>query len=85
MSRVSGRQGKRLILRERTCRPGRWPGRTGARSTASACATTIGFALPWLLARTGRDPAFGGGPIATIIQDVLSLLIYLWTVQALLF
>ncbi len=51
---------------------------------ASACATTIGFALPWLLARTGRDPAFGSGPIATIIQDVLSLLIYFWTVQALL-
>jgi len=52
---------------------------------ASACATTIGFALPWLLARSGRDPAFGSGPIATIIQDVLSLLIYFWTVQALLF
>jgi len=52
---------------------------------ASACATTIGFALPWLLARTGRDPAFGSGPIATIIQDVLSLLIYFWTVEALLF
>src|SRR5690606_17557773 len=31
---------------------------------ASACATTIGFALPWLLARSGRDPAFGSGPIA---------------------
>jgi len=52
---------------------------------ASACATTIGFALPWLLARSGRDPAFGSGPIATIIQDVLSLLIYFWTVKALLF
>ena len=37
------------------------------------------------LARSGRDPAFGSGPIATIIQDVLSLLIYFWTVQALLF
>lgn len=52
---------------------------------ASACATTIGFALPWLLARIGRDPALGSGPIATIIQDVLSLLIYFWTVKALLF
>ncbi|MCO5105695.1 MAG: magnesium transporter [Burkholderiaceae bacterium] len=52
---------------------------------ASTCATTIGFALPWLLARTGRDPAFGSGPIATIIQDMLSLLIYFWTVKALLF
>jgi magnesium transporter len=52
---------------------------------ASTCATTIGFALPWLLARSGRDPAFGSGPIATIIQDMLSLLIYFWTVKALLF
>jgi len=51
---------------------------------ASACATTIGFALPWLLARSGRDPAFGSGPIATIVQDLLSLLIYFGTVQALL-
>lgn len=51
---------------------------------ASTCATTIGFALPWILARTGRDPAFGSGPIATIIQDLLSLMIYFWTVWALL-
>ena len=43
---------------------------------AGAVATTVGLLLPWLLARTGRDPAFGSGPIATIIQDVLSLLIY---------
>lgn len=43
---------------------------------ASAVATTIGFALPYFLARYGRDPAFGSGPIATIIQDVLSLVIY---------
>jgi magnesium transporter len=52
---------------------------------ASTCATTIGFALPWLLARTGRGPAFGSGPIATIIRDMLSLLICFWTVKALLF
>jgi magnesium transporter len=43
---------------------------------ASAVATTVGFALPYALARSGRDPAFGSGPLATIIQDVLSLLIY---------
>lgn len=43
---------------------------------ASAAATTIGFAFPYALARSGRDPAFGSGPIATIIQDVLSLLVY---------
>jgi magnesium transporter len=43
---------------------------------ASAVATTVGFALPYVLAKSGRDPAFGSGPLATIIQDVLSLLIY---------
>lgn len=43
---------------------------------AGSAATTIGLGFPWLLARLGKDPAFGSGPIATIIQDVLSLLIY---------
>jgi magnesium transporter len=43
---------------------------------AGALATTIGLALPWFLDRLGRDPAFGSGPLATIIQDVLSLTIY---------
>ena len=43
---------------------------------AGTTATTIGLLLPWLLARRGRDPAFGSGPIATIFQDVLSLVIY---------
>jgi magnesium transporter len=51
---------------------------------ATACATTIGFSLPWILARTGRDPAFGSGPLATIAQDLLSLLIYFWVVSLLL-
>ena len=50
---------------------------------ASLSATVIGFTLPWLLARTGTDPAFGSGPVATILQDVLSLLIYFATVSAL--
>jgi magnesium transporter len=43
---------------------------------AGTLATTVGLLLPWLLEKLGRDPAFGSGPIATIIQDVLSLLIY---------
>jgi magnesium transporter len=43
---------------------------------AAGVATSIGLLLPWLLARLGSDPAFGSGPLATIIQDVLSLLIY---------
>lgn len=43
---------------------------------AGSAATTIGMGFPWLLARLGKDPAYGSGPIGTIIQDVLSLLIY---------
>ena len=43
---------------------------------AGGIASTIGFLLPWLLSSLGKDPAFGSGPVATIIQDVLSLLIY---------
>jgi magnesium transporter len=43
---------------------------------AGGVATTIGLLLPWVLSRAGKDPAFGSGPVATIIQDVLSLLIY---------
>jgi magnesium transporter len=40
-------------------------------------ATVVGMALPWALARRGLDPAFGTGPLATVIQDLLSVLIYL--------
>jgi magnesium transporter len=32
--------------------------------------------LPYGLNRLGRDPAFGAGPLATVIQDLLSILIY---------
>ena len=28
------------------------------------------------MSRLGRDPAFGSGPLATVIQDLLSLVIY---------
>jgi magnesium transporter len=47
---------------------------------AGGLATAIGLALPALLHRLGRDPAYGSGPLATIIQDVLSLAVYLLTV-----
>ena len=51
---------------------------------AGGFATTIGFLLPWLLSCIGKDPAFGSGPVATIIQDVLSLLIYFLIVNVLI-
>lgn len=43
---------------------------------AGTVATTMGILLPWSLQRLGFDPAFGSGPVATIVQDVLSLAIY---------
>ncbi len=43
---------------------------------ASTIATTVGMALPWLLQRLGKDPAFGAGPLGTVIQDLLSIVIY---------
>jgi magnesium transporter len=50
-----------------------------ALSLLAACsiATLIAMALPWLLSRLGRDPAFGSGPLATVVQDLLSVVIYL--------
>lgn len=41
--------------------------------------------LPWALQRLKLDPAYGSGPLATIVQDVLSLLIYFGFATALLF
>jgi magnesium transporter len=48
----------------------------GALLVAGGLASTVGLLLPWLLARMKRDPAFGSGPLATVIQDVLTLLTY---------
>jgi magnesium transporter len=55
-----------------------------AVAAASTIATGVALALPWLLHRLGRDPAFGSGPLATVIQDLLSILIYFTTAAALL-
>jgi len=51
---------------------------------ASGIATTIGFALPSLLDWLGRDPAYGSGPLATIIQDLLTVAVYFLIVSAFL-
>jgi magnesium transporter len=49
-----------------------------ALSLLAACsmATGVAMALPWLLHRLGRDPAFGSGPLGTVVQDLLSILVY---------
>lgn len=52
---------------------------------AGTVATTIGILFPWVLSKMGRDPAFGSGPIGTIVQDVLSLVIYFATISMLVF
>lgn len=39
-------------------------------------ATMVAMALPYLIAHFGGDPAFGAGPLATVAQDLLSLLAY---------
>jgi magnesium transporter len=47
-------------------------------SLLAACsiATIVAMALPWLFHRLGTDPAFGSGPLATVVQDLLSILLY---------
>lgn len=44
---------------------------------ACGTATLAAMALPWLLSTGSMDPAFGSGPLATVVQDLLSILIYL--------
>jgi magnesium transporter len=40
--------------------------------------------LPWALSRLDVDPAFGSGPVATILQDALTILTYFVVMTALL-
>ena len=48
-----------------------------ALTASCSIATSVATVLPRLLARFGSDPAFGSGPLATIIQDLLSIAVYL--------
>lgn len=48
---------------------------------ASTVATVVALCLPWLLHRLGKDPAFGSGPLATVVQDLLSILLYFGAVS----
>ncbi len=51
-----------------------------ALSLLFACtiAASIAVLLPWFFNTLRIDPAFGSGPLATVIQDLLSLLIYFY-------
>jgi magnesium transporter len=48
-------------------------------SLMAACstATAVAMALPFALQRLGLDPAFGSGPLATVLQDLVSIGVYL--------
>ena len=50
--------------------------------SAGTLAAGLGLLLPWWIARGGRDPALGSGPLATVIQDIVSLLVYFSVVKA---
>ncbi len=41
-----------------------------------AVASVVAMVLPYVLSRLGRDPAYGSGPLATVIQDLLTILCY---------
>jgi magnesium transporter len=43
---------------------------------ACSVATSVAIALPAAMSRFGRDPAFGAGPLATVVQDLLSIILY---------
>jgi magnesium transporter len=49
---------------------------------ACSVATLVAMALPWAFSKLGRDPAFGSGPLATVLQDLLSIVIYLGIARA---
>jgi magnesium transporter len=44
---------------------------------ACSIATLVAMTLPILIRRFGLDPAFGAGPLATVVQDLLSIVVYL--------
>lgn len=39
-------------------------------------AVLVGVSMPYILIKLGKDPAIGSSPFATIIRDILSLIIY---------
>jgi magnesium transporter len=48
---------------------------------AGTIAAAVGLGFPVFLSRLGKDPALGSGPLATVVQDVLSLVTYLVVVE----
>lgn len=51
---------------------------------SSIVATLIASLLPWILDRLKIDPAMASGPLATVLQDLLSVAIYLTIATAII-
>ncbi len=51
---------------------------------AGSTATLAAMALPWSFDALNLDPAFGSGPLATVVQDLASILIYFAIASAVL-
>ncbi|TAK44542.1 MAG: magnesium transporter [Betaproteobacteria bacterium] len=49
---------------------------------AGSIAAALGLLLPWLMVRLRLDPAYGSGPLATVIQDILSIVVYFGVLRA---
>lgn len=59
---------------------------TGAAlSGAMMAAVLIAMLMPFILIKIKKDPAFGSGPLGTIISDIVSLVIYFGVANAVLF
>lgn len=54
-----------------------------ALGVSCSVATLVAMTLPYLLSRLGRDPAYGSGPLATVVQDLLSVFVYFAIASAL--
>lgn len=68
-----------------------WDGRTSIAlvvavtlGVTAVVATFVASILPMALARLGADPALASGPVATVVQDILSVGIYLGIASAIL-
>lgn len=51
---------------------------------ACSIASAVALILPGILVRYGVDPAFGAGPLATVVQDLLSIVIYFLVMTSIL-
>lgn len=48
-------------------------------------AMMVAILMPWIFSKKGLDPAIASGPFATVVRDVLSLIIYFGIAQLFLF